>query len=50
MGIKDTFRKWAEYQRTVRELAELDNRSLSDLGINRADIRAIAREHVKSAL
>lgn len=48
MGIRDRFRKWAEYQRTVRELTELDNRSLSDMGINRADIRAIAREHTRN--
>lgn len=47
MGIREKLRKWAEYQRTVRELTDLDNRSLTDLGIDRADIRAIAREHIK---
>ena len=43
MDIRKTFRKWAAYQQTVRELAALDNRQLSDLGINRTDIKNIAR-------
>ncbi|HHY49156.1 MAG TPA: DUF1127 domain-containing protein [Alphaproteobacteria bacterium] len=48
MGIRKTLKKWAAYQQTVRELAALDNRQLSDLGITRADIQRIAREHVRS--
>lgn len=48
MDIKKTFKKWAAYQQTVRELASLDNRQLNDLGINRTDINRIARDHANS--
>ncbi len=48
MGIRNTLRKWAAYQQTVRELAALDNRQLNDLGINRTDIQRIARDHVRT--
>lgn len=48
MDIRKTFRKWAAYQQTVRELAALDNRQLSDLGISRADINRVARDHAST--
>ena len=48
MGIRQTLKKWSAYQQTVRELAALDNRQLTDLGITRTDIQRIAREHVRS--
>ncbi len=48
MDIRKTLRKWAAYQQTIRELAALDNRQLSDLGITRSDIQRIARDHVRS--
>ena len=48
MGIRTTLRKWAAYQQTVRELASLDNRQLSDLGISRTDIQRIARDHASA--
>jgi uncharacterized protein YjiS (DUF1127 family) len=48
MGIRQTLKKWAAYQQTVRELASLDNRQLNDLGISRADIQKIARDHARS--
>ncbi|MCB5175820.1 MULTISPECIES: DUF1127 domain-containing protein [Microvirga] len=38
------FRKWLIYRETVRELDRLDDRDLTDLGIGRADIRAVARQ------
>ena len=44
MTIRQKLAQYAAYQRTVRELSSLDNRSLSDLGINRADIKRVARE------
>ena len=47
MGIRTTLKKWSAYQQTVRELAALDNRQLSDLGITRTDIQRIARDHVR---
>jgi uncharacterized protein YjiS (DUF1127 family) len=45
MGIRKTFKKWAAYQQTVRELNALGNRELNDLGINRGDIQRVARQH-----
>ena len=48
MGIRQTFKKWAAYQQTVRELVALDTRQLNDLGISRADIQKIARDHARS--
>ncbi|MDP1731140.1 MAG: DUF1127 domain-containing protein [Devosia sp.] len=48
MGIRQTLKKWAAYQQTVRELTALDNRQLNDLGINRTDIQRIARDHASS--
>jgi uncharacterized protein YjiS (DUF1127 family) len=48
MGIRQTFKKWAAYQQTVRELNALDSRQLNDLGISRADIQKIARDHARS--
>jgi uncharacterized protein YjiS (DUF1127 family) len=47
MGIRQTLKKWAAYQQTVRELAALDNRQLNDLGIVRTDINRVAREHAR---
>lgn len=48
MDIRKTFKKWAAYQQTVRELAALDNRQLNDLGITRTDITRIARDHART--
>ncbi|WDR05769.1 DUF1127 domain-containing protein [Devosia rhodophyticola] len=48
MNIRKTFRKWAAYQQTVRELTALDNRQLNDLGISRTDISRVARDHAGS--
>jgi uncharacterized protein YjiS (DUF1127 family) len=48
MGIRQTFKKWAAYQQTVRELNALDNRQLSDLGITRTDIQRVARDHART--
>ena len=48
MDIRKTFRKWAAYQQTVRELGALDNRQLNDLGISRSDIQRVARDHART--
>ncbi len=48
MSIRTTLRRWAAYQRTVRELNMLDNRSLKDLGISRSEIQRVARDHVSN--
>lgn len=45
MTILGTFRRWAAYQNTVRELSSLDARSLNDLGLTRSDIQRVARDH-----
>jgi uncharacterized protein YjiS (DUF1127 family) len=37
------FNEWRSYRRTVTELAGLTDRELTDIGISRADIAAVAR-------
>lgn len=46
MNLIDSFRRWSAYRRTVDELSQLDDRSLSDLGIARSDIATVAHDHV----
>ncbi|NMA99251.1 MAG: DUF1127 domain-containing protein [Phyllobacteriaceae bacterium] len=48
MSIRKTIKKWAAYNRTVRELNALGNRELTDLGITRSDIDRIARDHASA--
>ena len=43
MSIRQKIAQFAAYQRTVRELAQLGDHQLEDLGINRANIRNVAR-------
>lgn len=40
------FEKYYFYRRTVRELSELSNRELQDLGFSRSEIRRVAKEAV----
>ena len=47
MNIRQKLAAYAQYQRTVRELAALDTRQLNDLGISRADIQKVARDHAR---
>lgn len=46
MTIRQKLSQFAQVQRTVRELNRLDNRQLADIGINRAEIAALARRQV----
>jgi uncharacterized protein YjiS (DUF1127 family) len=43
--ITEKFSAWRRYRDAVRELSSLNDRELIDIGINRADIVAIARQH-----
>jgi uncharacterized protein YjiS (DUF1127 family) len=46
MTIARTLNNWRKYRQTVTELGRMTNRELNDLGINRADIQAVARASV----
>ena len=43
-GIRTSYAQWRVYRRTVAELSALSDRDLSDLGLGRASIRAVALE------
>lgn len=40
----DNYRRWRRYRVTVRELEQLTNRELNDLGIHRSQIHSVARQ------
>ena len=44
MNIARTLRNWRQYRNTVSELNGLTQRELSDLGISRSEIPAVARQ------
>jgi len=46
MNIIRNYRNWRRYRETVTELGRLSNRELSDLGIVRSEIPAVARRAV----
>ena len=43
MNVARTFTNWVKFRQTVSELGHMSSRELQDLGIDRADIRRIAR-------
>lgn len=43
--LKNNFRRWARMRNTIRELSQLTDRDLADLGISRSDIRFVAKKH-----
>jgi len=43
MNVVRTLKNWRKYRQTVSELGRMSNRELHDLGIDRSDIRNIAR-------
>lgn len=43
MAYVTRFNEWRSYRRTVTELSGLTDRELNDIGISRAEIRAVAR-------
>ncbi|MBB6181773.1 DUF1127 domain-containing protein [Pseudorhizobium flavum] len=46
MNVARSFNNWRKYRETVNELGRMSSRELQDLGINRADIRSVARQSV----
>ncbi|TCT40946.1 DUF1127 domain-containing protein [Martelella mediterranea] len=44
MGVARSFNNWIKYRQTVSELDRMSGRELADLGINREDIRRVARK------
>ncbi|UXN66580.1 DUF1127 domain-containing protein (plasmid) [Phyllobacterium sp. A18/5-2] len=43
MNIARSFNTWRKYRQAVTELGRMTSRELQDLGIDRGDIRNIAR-------
>ncbi len=43
MNVARSFNNWRKYRQTVAELGRMTNRELHDLGIDRGDIRSVAR-------
>jgi uncharacterized protein YjiS (DUF1127 family) len=46
MNLAQSYKNWRTYRNTLAELDRLSNRDLADLGINRVDIRRVARQSV----
>lgn len=46
MNVARSLNNWRKYRQTVNELGRMTNRELDDLGINRSDIRSVARASV----
>ena len=46
MSVTRTFANWVKFRQTVIELNRMSSRELQDLGIDRADIRRVARAAV----
>ncbi len=46
MNIARSFNNWRKYRQIVTELGRMSSRELQDLGIDRADIRSVARQSV----
>jgi uncharacterized protein YjiS (DUF1127 family) len=43
MSVARTFTNWVKFRQTVTELGRMSARELQDIGVDRADIRRIAR-------
>ncbi|MDZ7822933.1 MAG: DUF1127 domain-containing protein [Ahrensia sp.] len=48
MNIAQSISVWRETRKTARELAKLSDRSLNDLGIERANIHSAAKRAVRN--
>jgi uncharacterized protein YjiS (DUF1127 family) len=43
MNVARTFTAWVKFRQTMNELGRMSSRELQDLGIDRTDIRRIAK-------
>jgi uncharacterized protein YjiS (DUF1127 family) len=43
MNVARSLNNWRKYRQTMTELGRMTTRELNDLGIDRADIRSVAR-------
>ncbi|WP_081687878.1 DUF1127 domain-containing protein [Rhizobium mesoamericanum] len=43
MNVARSFNNWRKFRQTVNELGRMSNRELQDLGIDRTEIRSVAR-------
>lgn len=46
MSVARSFNNWRKYRQTVTELGRMTTRELADLGIDRSEIRTVARASV----
>jgi uncharacterized protein YjiS (DUF1127 family) len=46
MNVARSFNNWLKFRQTVTELGRMSSRELQDLGIDRSDIRRVARASV----
>ncbi|MFC3073136.1 DUF1127 domain-containing protein [Shinella pollutisoli] len=46
MNMARSFSNWRKYRQTVNELSRMNARELQDLGINRSEIKTVARAAV----
>ncbi|NTF52837.1 DUF1127 domain-containing protein [Agrobacterium rhizogenes] len=46
MNVARSFNNWRKFRQAVNELGRMSSRELQDLGIDRADIRSVARASV----
>jgi uncharacterized protein YjiS (DUF1127 family) len=46
MNVARTFTNWVKFRQTMTELGRKSSRELQDLGIDRADIRRVAKASV----
>jgi uncharacterized protein YjiS (DUF1127 family) len=46
MNVARSFNNWRKFRQTVTELGRMSSRELQDLGIDRADIRSVARASI----
>ena len=46
-SITEKLNEWRRYRSSVRELSQLSDRELADLGISRADIEFVAKKSAR---